>query len=104
LRVLVPAFFVPTGVSGIAITVLESSAVGFWFRCAGIFALILWIIIRVIGTVPINSDTLTWQPAAPPENWKALINHAERLHSVGVWAAIIAFALFLTAVALKLVP
>jgi hypothetical protein len=104
LRVLVPAFFVPTGVSGIAITVLESSAVGFWFRCAGIFALMLWIIIRVIGTVPINSDTLTWQPAAPPENWKALINHAERFHSVGVWAAVIAFALFLTATALKLVP
>ena len=36
LRVLVPAFFVPTALSGIAVTVLDGSAPGFWFRCAGV--------------------------------------------------------------------
>ncbi|HEV2581516.1 MAG TPA: hypothetical protein VGT44_11755, partial [Ktedonobacteraceae bacterium] len=75
---------------------------GFWFRCAGVVAILAWIAIRIIGTVPINSATLTWQPGAPPKNWKALVNHAERFHIVGVWAAVLAFAFFLTAMALKL--
>ena len=102
LRVLVPAFFVPTAVLGIALTVLNGGTPGFWFRCAGVVAILTWIVIRVIGTVPINSATLAWQPGAPPKNWKALVNHAERFHIVGVWSAVLAFAFFLTAVALKL--
>jgi hypothetical protein len=102
LRVLVPAFFVPTAVSAIAVTVLDGGAPGLWFRCAGVLAVLTWIVIRVIGTVPINSATLAWQPSAPPKNWKAQVNHAERFHIVGVWAAVLAFAFFLTAVALQL--
>ena len=102
LRVLVPAFFAPTAVLGIALTVLNGGTPGLWFRCAGVVAILTWIVIRVIGTVPINSATLTWQPSAPPKNWKAQVNHAERFHIVGVWAAVLAFAFFLTAVALKL--
>lgn len=102
LRVLVPAFFVPTAVSGIIVTLLDGAAPGVWFRCAGMLAVLTWILIRVIGTVSINSTTLTWQPDAPPKNWKALVNRAERFHIVGVWAAIMAFAFFLIAVALRL--
>lgn len=103
LRVLVPAFFVPTAVFGIAITVLDGAAPGFWFRCAGLLAVLIWILIRIVGTVPINSATLTWKPDAPPKNWKTLVNHAEQFHIVGTWAAVLAFAFFLVAVALKLV-
>jgi hypothetical protein len=102
LRVLVPAFFVPAAVPGIALTVLDGAAPGFWFRCAGVVAILTWIVIRVIGTVPINSATLTWQPSAPPKNWKAQVDHAERFHIVGVWAAVLAFAFFLTATELML--
>ena len=68
LRVLVPAFFLPTAVTGIAVTVLDSGAPGFWVRCAAVLAVLIWVLIRVIGTVPINSATLTWQPTAPPIN------------------------------------
>jgi hypothetical protein len=102
LRVLVPAFFVPAAVLGIALTVLGSGTPGFWFQCAGVGALLTWIVIRVVGTVPINSATLTWNPSAPPKNWQTQVDHAERFHIVGVWAAVLAFACFLTAVALKL--
>ena len=102
LRVLVPAFFVPTAVSGIAVTLLDGFDPGFWFRCAAMLAVLIWILIRVVGTVSINSATLTWQPGAPPKNWKAQVNHAERFHIVGVWAMVIMFAFFLTALALKL--
>jgi len=102
LRLLVPAFFAPAAVSGIAVMVLDGAAPGFGFRCAGVAAILTWVVIRVIGTVPINSATLTWQPSAPPKNWKAQVDHAERFHIVGVWVAVLAFAFFLSAVALKL--
>ncbi len=102
LRVQVPSFFVPTAVSGIAVTIIDGTAPGFWFRCAAVLAVLVWILIRVVGTVPINSTTLTWQLDAPPKNWKARVNHAERFHDVGVWAMVLAFALFLTAMALRL--
>ena len=102
MRVLVPAFFAPTVVFGIVVTLLNSATPGFVFRCAAVLALCIWIAIRVVGTVPINSATAEWQLSAPPTNWKELVNRAERFHSVGVWAAVLAFAFFLTAVALKL--
>lgn len=102
LRVLVPAFFLPTAASAIAVTALDWAAPGWWFRAVGVLAMLLWIVIRVIGTVPINSATVSWPLDTPPKNWKALIAHAERFHDVGVWAVILAFAFFLTALALKL--
>ena len=102
LRVLVPTFFVPTAVLGIALTVLNAGTPGFWFRCAAVLAVCTWILIRVVGTVPINSATADWQLRAPPKNWKELVNRAERFHIVGVWAAVLAFAFFLSATALKL--
>ena len=102
LRVLVPAFFAPTAVFGIALTVLSGGTPGFWFRWAAVLAVCIWIAIRVVGTVPINSATAEWQLSAPPKNWKELVHRAERFHIVGVWAAVLAFACFLTAVALHL--
>ena len=102
LRVLVPTFFVPTAVSGIALTALYGASPGFGFRLAGVAALLTWIGIRVIGTVPINSATLTWQPSAPPKDWQAQVDQAERFHIVGVWAAVLAFAFFLTAEVFRL--
>ena len=101
-RVLVPALFVPTALSGIAVTFLNGFDPGFWFRCLGVAAVLIWILIRVVGTVPINSATVDWPIDNPPKNWKELINNAERFHIVGVWAAVLAFICFLTAVALKL--
>jgi hypothetical protein len=102
LRVLVPAFFMPTAVSAITIAVLGGAAPGLWFRCAGLLAIITWVAIRVIGTVPINSATLTWDAAAPAADWKARVEHSERFHVLGVWAVVIAFASSLASVALKL--
>jgi len=98
LRVLVPACFLPMTASGIAGAVLAAGLPGFWLRCASMLAIVLWVLIRIVGTVPINSATLTWKADSPPDNWKALVNKAERFHILGVWAAIAAFVSFLTAV------
>jgi hypothetical protein len=95
LRVLVPAIFLPALVFAAAFAIREDGASGAGFRIAGIVALLIWIAIRVVGTVPINSATLTWQLDAPPSDWQAQIEHAERFHIAGTWTAIIAFAAFL---------
>ncbi|HMA38403.1 MAG TPA: DUF1772 domain-containing protein [Chloroflexia bacterium] len=102
LRVLVPAFFAPVALLGITLTFLNTASPGFAFRCAAVVALLIWIGIRVIGTVPINSATADWPLNAPPGDWKAQVERAERFHIVGVWAAILSFACMLAAVALGL--
>jgi hypothetical protein len=98
LRVLVPAIFLPTLVFGISIAIRDVGAPGVGFRIVGLAALLIWIAIRVVGTVPINSATLTWDPNALPTDWQAQVEHAERFHIVGAWATIIAFAAFLASV------
>jgi hypothetical protein len=98
----VPAFFLPTLLSAIAIALLEGAAAGLWLRCGGLLALLVWIVIRIVGTVPINSATLTWDIAAPPTDWKTQIARAERFHDVGVWAVIFSYACFLANTAVVL--
>jgi hypothetical protein len=102
LRWLVPAFFIPEGLSGIAVVVVDGVAPGLGFRLAALAAIVTWIIVRVVGTVPINSATLDWNAEAPPTDWSEKISKAERFHSVGAWAAIPAFACFLIAMGLRL--
>ncbi len=97
LRILVPAFFAPAAVSGLAILFLDVTGPEIWFRGAALACLIVWVATRVIGTVRINEATLTWDVASPPKNWKALVDRAERFHVVGVWAALMALVSFLTA-------
>ncbi len=97
LRVLVPAFFVPAALSGVAVTILNRTAPGFRFRLAGVLAVLIWIMTRVVATAPTNSATEELDPTAPPENWKAQVKHAERFHIIGTWAAVLAFAFFLLA-------
>ncbi len=102
LRVLVPAFFLPTAVTGVAVAVLNGAAPGLWFRCVGTLAVLVWIVSRVIGTVPINRATLTWEAETPPNDWKTLVDRSERFHVLGVWAAVVAFVSFLKTVELKM--
>jgi hypothetical protein len=76
-------FFLPAALSGIAVAVLDGIAPGLWFRCAAILAALVWVLIRAVGTVPIDAVTVAWDSGAPPENWKAQIDHAERFHFWG---------------------
>src|SRR5262249_35760861 len=73
LRVLVPAVFLLTAMSGITVAVLGGTAPGIVFRCTGVIAVLTWTLATFLGTVPINEALLTWRPDAPPENWKAII-------------------------------
>ena len=102
LRVLVPAIFVPTILLGVTITVLDGVDPGFAFRLAGLLVVLTCFLLTLMGTAPINQTIRNWQPSAPPKNWRTLISQWERLDRARTWAAVTAFALFLTAMALKL--
>ena len=101
LRVLVPAIFLLTAASAIAVLILDGSGAGFAFRCAAVAALLCWILVTAIGTVPINKGTLDWRPEAPPANWRALVTRWERLDVIRSSAAVLAFAFLLTAAGLQ---
>jgi uncharacterized membrane protein len=102
LRILVPAIFMPAFASGIAVAILEGSGTGAAFRWAGVLTLLIWFLVTLFGTVPINEGAIEWQPDAPPRDWKALVDKWERLNTLRTWAAILAFVFFLTAVAQQL--
>ena len=95
LRVLVPAILVPTLLSAVAVTVVDGADGALAFRCAAILALLAWVAVTLRGTVPINEAALDWDPAAPPGNWRTLVDRWEDLNSVRAWLAMGAFALLL---------
>ena len=102
LRGVVSAVYVPTALSGVAVTVLAGIDRGLAFRCMALLAVLVWTLTTFLGTVPINAATLTWRPEAPPEDWRVTVRKWERLDTVRFWAAVTAFALFLTALALRI--
>jgi len=51
--------------------------------------------------VPINEAALDWDPAAPPGNWRALVDRWEDLNSVRAGLAVGAFALLLAGLLLS---
>jgi hypothetical protein len=52
------------------VLVLDGADDGLGFRWAGVLALLAWILVTAIGTLPIN--TLQWRPDAPPANWRLI--------------------------------
>lgn len=91
LRILAPLIFFPTLVSGIAVVILEGRAAGLWAREVGLAALLVWIVLRVVRTVPVNSATLEWKPESPPPGWRDMVKRTERFHVIAAWAAVVAF-------------
>ena len=97
----VPAVYVPTALSGIAVTVVDGTGSGFGLRCAGLLAVLIWTLTTFLGTVPINEAMLAWRPDAPPHDWRAIVSKWERLDIIRCWAAVMTFAYFLAAAVLK---
>ncbi len=103
LRVAVPALYVPTALSAIGVAIVDATGEGFGWRCAGLLAVLVWTLTTFLGTVPLNTDMLTWRPDAPPKDWRSIVSKWERLDIIRFWAAVMTFAFFLTAVALKII-
>jgi uncharacterized membrane protein len=101
MRVLVPSIFATALLSGVAAAALGGGGMELWLRCGGIAALVTFIAVTLGGTAPINKAALTWDAAAPPPQWRAMVARWEQLDTVRTLAAIAAFALFLAASMLR---
>jgi hypothetical protein len=95
LRWLVPLCFFPTLLTAVALAILSANTSAFILRAIGISAMGVWIFVRIVATVKINSSSLNWNPDNPPENWRTQIGKAERFHIIGTWVTIIAWVCFL---------
>jgi len=102
LRVFVPAIYGPTAILAVAVTVLDRGEVGFGLRCLGVLALLVWIVVTLGGTVPINEAAFEWDATAPPSDWRSLVERWERLNTIRTAAAVAAFACLSIAVGLQL--
>jgi uncharacterized membrane protein len=100
LRIVVPAIFVVTFLSGIAALWPEGTGFVFLARCTGLVALFAFLVTTLTATVPINQAVLRWTPAAPPDDWQSTIRRWERLDILRTWVALFAFACFVLAMAL----
>jgi uncharacterized membrane protein len=101
LRILVPAIFLPTLLSAVAVTVVDGADSGLALRCAATLALLAWGAVTIRGTVPINEAAVEWDPAKPPANWRAVVDRWEDLNTVRAWLAMAAFALLLAGLMLS---
>ncbi len=99
LRILVPTIFALAFFTGIAATAVGGIHMdrAFELRCAGLMALLAFIALTLAGTVPINQAALTWNPAAPPPDWRKKIATWERLDTIRTMLAAAAFGLLLGA-------
>ena len=95
LRVLSPALFLPAFIFAVWCTVRSVHQQNLWARALGLAGLLLWIVIRVARTIPVNSATMDWDPAHPPTDWRQEVERAERFHVLAAWAAVVAFLCFL---------
>ena len=102
LRVVVPAVFVPTALTSIAVAAMEGGQAGVAFRALAIVALIAWTLTTFLGTVPINSALIEWRADAPPADWRATIARWERLDTLRFVAAAAVFAGFLLSLGARL--
>src|SRR6202789_4746548 len=98
LRALVPAVFTLTALSGAAAMSLDKTGAGFGLRCFAALGLLVWIVTTLLGTAPINKDTLTSRADAPPNNWRVLVGRWEPFDMARCWAAVISFAFLVAAV------
>ncbi|WP_148307991.1 anthrone oxygenase family protein [Actinoplanes friuliensis] len=94
MRILVAGVFLLTAALAVTVSITDGSLL----RYAGLAALLVWAVTTFGGTVPINSAVLTWDPQAPPPDWRTLVTRWERLDTVRAGAALAAFVLFLLAV------
>ena len=51
-------------------------------------------LVTVLVNVPINGEVQSWQPDAPPVEWRRLRDRWERFHSIRTLLIVSGFALF----------
>lgn len=94
-RIMIPIIFFIAFSTGLVLEVYTASdSTSFYTRAIGEALLIAFIVLALVGTVPINKAVLTWNPSNPPKNWLGLIRRWENLDLARCLLAIAAFMSF----------
>jgi uncharacterized membrane protein len=101
LRIVVPVLMLATAALAVAVLVTGRGQDAAGWRWGGLAALVAFILLSFLGTVPINMKVIDWQPDQPPAHWQAVVRRWQRLDTLRSTAAILAFACFVIALAAR---
>jgi hypothetical protein len=102
MRFVVPALIVPTVVAAVVTVVLDGNGTGCWFRWAGPRGTDRLPGNCVRGNRTHQRPVIEWDADNPPADWATVIRRWELIDVYCSSAAILAFALFLSAAARQL--
>ena len=98
LRVVVPIVMLPA--AALAVTALAVvSGPGLGLRWASLIAMVVFLLLSFLGTVPLNIKVDGWRADAPPPGWQAVIRRWARIDVFRSTAATTAFLCAVLAVA-----
>ncbi|WP_410615435.1 DUF1772 domain-containing protein [Amycolatopsis sp. lyj-109] len=98
LRVVVPIVMLPAAALAAAILVTVAGP-GLAPRWAALLAMVAFLLLSFLGTVPINIQVGGWRAEAPPPGWQAVIRRWARIDVLRSAAATAAFLFAILAVA-----
>jgi uncharacterized membrane protein len=83
----------------LGVFLVRAVSAAFALSLAGLLLCIGDMLVTVLVNVPINREVQTWQPNAPPAEWKRLRDRWERFHSIRTLLVVSGFGLFAASVA-----
>ena len=97
LKVVVPIVMVPAVLATVALMVVAGGASGLPWRLVGAAALLAFVLLSFLGTVPINIRVNDWDPEHPPVDWREVVRRWQRIDVLRSSAAVVSFVLFVVA-------
>lgn len=98
LRVVVPVVMLPAAALAVT-TLVVVTGPGLAFRWATVLAMVAFLLLSFLGTVPINIRVNDWRADAPPADWEAVVRRWARIDVLRSTAATAAFLFAVLAVA-----
>lgn len=98
LRVVVPIIMLPAAALAGTVLVVVTGP-GLPMRWAALIAMVVFLLLSLLGTVPINIKVNDWRADAPPADWKAVVRRWARIDVLRSTAATVAFLFALLALA-----
>ena len=100
LRVVVPIIMLPAAALAVTVLVVVTGP-GLVLRWASVIAMVVFLLLSFLGTVPINIKVSDWRADAPPSDWKAVVRRWARIDVLRSAAATAAFLFALLAVSYR---
>ncbi|WP_433515172.1 hypothetical protein ACQP2T_05900 [Nonomuraea sp. CA-143628] len=98
LRVVVPIVMLPAAAFAL-VGLVTVTGPGLTLRWATLIAMVVFMLLSFLGTVPINIKVNDWRADAPPADWKAVVRRWARIDVLRSTAATAAFLFAVLAVA-----